>query len=397
MKVFNSIISLTLYSVLSTLSYISADSSVHEIGYFNLVDIPMATILCENIETSSCPNFLVLESGDASTVKEIKNNEIKFSGNFLASVISTIGSPANIFSYYTSQVNLQFNSDNITTFDYFDNSKINALYSASGSVETMAYVIDEVFEFRSVDGSGIYNVKNDKVEKTINYSGVVWNPLHVSNSGDITHAIVSSKDNRHNFTWTMSGDYIDFKNGTILTPIGINLDTFIEFPFEYSDTFMALRMFVCGANAEGGIDISMDASKRTLVSDNSKISWNGAGVSVSADVDIEVRLVAKDFNIMYSIIALMEAGGSAKAYCKVNYYSFNSRSNTVLRQSISYGVYTPGETTDNTSAIIISCVVGFIIIISIILVIVTIRMHYKNKKIRLYHGSDPHIYNYQSV
>jgi len=279
-----------------------------------------------------------------------------------------------VFSYYKSQSDINFNSKNISTIDYFNNKNVNSLFSASGSAEMIAYLIDEVFEFNSKDGSGIYNINNDIIQSSVSYSNVLWKPMKVIKYKDTLYPSVSSKDNRHNFTWMMSG----YDN---LNPLGINLQTSINYPYKQKDTYTALKMFICGANAEGSLDFSLENNNTTLklVSGKSKIFWNKNEVSLTiVESDINVELVAKDYNIIYSIISIMEAKGSAKAYCKIIYYSFNNR-NILWNLSVSYGTYIAEIPKNIIPILILGIIFGVIIIFLFILII----KHIYNKKRRL--------------
>jgi hypothetical protein len=89
-----------LLNFIFTVTY---SNSFREIGYFNLADSEISKIICENIKKLPCINFLILESGQYISSTTSISNEIKFSSDVLTSVISTVGSPVNIFSYYKNQ------------------------------------------------------------------------------------------------------------------------------------------------------------------------------------------------------------------------------------------------------------------------------------------------------
>jgi hypothetical protein len=367
-------ISIIFLSIISVISCATVDFPVHEIGYLNLGDNPLVNILCKDVKTFSCPNFLVLESGNEDTVISNTNNDIHFSGNFLASIISTIGAPSNVFSYYTAQSEMKADFDNVDNFLAYRN--INALFSANGSVEVMAYLIDEAFEFSSFDSSGIYNVKNDEIKQTISYYNVLWNEMEVNSQSpkDITYAIVSSKDNNHKFTWIMSGTYANFKNGTILTPVSTKLNIDINFPFNYSDTFLGLRMFVCSANAVGAIKIETDIENNELKGGNSYLSWmpkafsdsgEEIGVHVSVGDDIEAHILTRENNLFHTINGMLKADGSVEAFCKVQYFSFSKTNGPVLWESYIGNGYNPNENKNpslSTAQIVIISAIGAVIL-----------------------------------
>jgi hypothetical protein len=92
----------------------------------------------------------------------IDSNGINISetGNFIGSVISTVGAPANAIALYNEKSDFKLNLCLSTGWSLLK-SDFSTLYQAKGSVSILSYIVTEVFEFKSFDGSGKYNELQD--------------------------------------------------------------------------------------------------------------------------------------------------------------------------------------------------------------------------------------------
>ena len=291
--------------------------------------------------------------------------------------------PANILSYYSRQASMQWDFEwtpaaivkNIATLLTGD---VSAIFTASGSVEVMAYAIDEVIEFRSADKSGVYK-PNDTIVSRVNYEtdNVMWTPMSVESdaTGGKTVITAVTEDKVHTYVWTMAGQYASLDNGAVLTPNSTKLDVTIQYPFKAQDTNLAIRMVLMGASATGAVAASFDASAKQATAGNSYISWVGKAntnlglvdVTASASSDTDASYFNKNNNILSSLKGIAAAGGDVKAYLKLTYFSFPvtaAHGYILWDPSIGYGV-NPANA-GLSGAAIAGIVVGSVILLGLV-------------------------------
>lgn len=213
----------------------------------------------------------------------------------------------------------------------------SSVFTASGSVEYIAYVIDEVIEFRSKDGSKVFKPwNNDTIVSTVSYPlspSIIWNPMTIKVNNDGTSVLnATTTDGRHSYQWTIAKQFASLDNGAILTPNSTKLDVQIKYPFEARDTNLAIRMIMFTASATGASDASVDMSRREVKpsSGNTYMSWVGnantklglVNVEATTDSSLDGTYFDTSKNLLNSLKSKAEAGGKVNVKLNVQYFSF---------------------------------------------------------------------------